>query len=327
MQDEDNTEIYIASFYSVIMTLTTIGYGDIVASNSMERVVGVLVMLGGILFYSYTIGTVTSLMSASDRKASKTYSKVAVLNDIARNFGLSRKLVSKLKTALEYGQVQTRKERDKVLAALPKKLSNQLYLIMHQDLITNNSYFKDRPLAFIILVVKYLRPLKLRAKEYLYHRGEFSEEMFFVVTGEITVYHLVTAHTTMGPDTFFGDMELFLSETRQTTARALKDSQLLTLSKEDFFSQVLQHFEQLRVELILGAHQQRRRHAAPRRNLTVPLRPAQCASYIKLRKTLPPSTRVRLDGEGNRLQLYELKDEVRALRVLVQDLQSKMLHK
>ena len=61
------------------MTLTTVGYGDISASNSMERMMSIIVMLGGVFFYSYTIGTISSLLGDMDRRRANLEGKLNAL--------------------------------------------------------------------------------------------------------------------------------------------------------------------------------------------------------------------------------------------------------
>ena len=88
---------------------TTIGYGDIKPANTPERAMCLIIMLGGVFFYSYTIGTITSIMTESDRKQARLDSKMKVLNDIQKEFNMNKRFYKKLKQALEYDQYWIRK--------------------------------------------------------------------------------------------------------------------------------------------------------------------------------------------------------------------------
>ena len=46
----------IAMFYFSITTLTTVGFGDYRPYSSYERVIGSLLLFGGVLTFSYIIG-------------------------------------------------------------------------------------------------------------------------------------------------------------------------------------------------------------------------------------------------------------------------------
>ncbi|KAI8474122.1 MAG: hypothetical protein J3K34DRAFT_495910 [Monoraphidium minutum] len=56
-------ERYLASIYFTVVTLTTTGYGDIVASNEFEQIAAIFIMACATLFMSFIIGTVTGLLS------------------------------------------------------------------------------------------------------------------------------------------------------------------------------------------------------------------------------------------------------------------------
>lgn len=61
--DSNNSDLYIISVYWAVTTLTTVGYGDITAYNSTEEWVSCLVMVLGILIYSYMIGSFTNIIT------------------------------------------------------------------------------------------------------------------------------------------------------------------------------------------------------------------------------------------------------------------------
>lgn len=54
---------YLISFYWSVTTTTTVGYGDIGAINSRERVVAMAVMLLGVWLYGYVLGSVAAIIT------------------------------------------------------------------------------------------------------------------------------------------------------------------------------------------------------------------------------------------------------------------------
>jgi hypothetical protein len=48
--------------------LTTVGFGDISALTSSEKIVSILWMIFGVGFYSFTIGNLSSFITAIDAK-------------------------------------------------------------------------------------------------------------------------------------------------------------------------------------------------------------------------------------------------------------------
>jgi voltage-gated potassium channel Kch len=53
----------LAAIYWAIQTLLTVGYGDIPAVTTEEMIIAVIWMILGGMFYTFTIGNLTSVLS------------------------------------------------------------------------------------------------------------------------------------------------------------------------------------------------------------------------------------------------------------------------
>lgn len=67
MLNEEPYELYIDSFYYILTTITTVGYGDIVASSKWERLYAMFVEFVGLCFFSFLGGSITSMMRSNNR--------------------------------------------------------------------------------------------------------------------------------------------------------------------------------------------------------------------------------------------------------------------
>lgn len=63
----DAANLYMVSFYWTITTITTVGYGDIVANNFAERVFCACMMIIGVISFSFANGSLTSILSHNDQ--------------------------------------------------------------------------------------------------------------------------------------------------------------------------------------------------------------------------------------------------------------------
>jgi hypothetical protein len=62
-ESEDNhKDIYTISFYWVVSTITTVGYGDISGTNNLERVFCSFLMLVGVISFSFANGSLASII-------------------------------------------------------------------------------------------------------------------------------------------------------------------------------------------------------------------------------------------------------------------------
>jgi CRP-like cAMP-binding protein/MFS family permease len=59
---EGNVQTYFLSLYFVTQTFTTVGYGDVNPSNTLERCFVVVLMLAGVFAFSFASGSLASIM-------------------------------------------------------------------------------------------------------------------------------------------------------------------------------------------------------------------------------------------------------------------------
>ena len=64
--DYSETELYMLSLYWTITTITTVGYGDISGVNTTERIFCSVIMLVGVISFSFANGSLASIISNSD---------------------------------------------------------------------------------------------------------------------------------------------------------------------------------------------------------------------------------------------------------------------
>lgn len=82
--DYDDFTLYVTSFYFTVTTIVTVGYGDIHAYNTGERFISILLMLIGVISFSFATGALSSIISNYDASQAKLKEKMATLNDIKR---------------------------------------------------------------------------------------------------------------------------------------------------------------------------------------------------------------------------------------------------
>ena len=71
LQDASELELYVASFYFVVTTIATVGYGDITPKTISERIFCIIIMLLGVTGFSFATGSLSSLMNNIDTVSAK----------------------------------------------------------------------------------------------------------------------------------------------------------------------------------------------------------------------------------------------------------------
>lgn len=54
------------SFYFVLTTVTTVGYGDISATNYAERIFCIFLLFVGVITFAYASGQMASILTSQD---------------------------------------------------------------------------------------------------------------------------------------------------------------------------------------------------------------------------------------------------------------------
>ena len=75
---------YIAALYWAFSTLTTVGYGDISARSIEEQIFSMLMMLLGVSWYAYTVGSMSTILASFDKKNKARREKMVQVNTFIR---------------------------------------------------------------------------------------------------------------------------------------------------------------------------------------------------------------------------------------------------
>ena len=102
MHDKSNFEIYSVSFYWCITTITTVGYGDILPTTIFEKLFCSLIMIFGVVGFSFATGSLTSILSNLDSTNAKTKVQLDILDKINKEHQLPLDLYVSLKKNIEF---------------------------------------------------------------------------------------------------------------------------------------------------------------------------------------------------------------------------------
>lgn len=99
--DEIDSYQYLVCLYWALQTLTTVGYGDVTPRSAYEKVTGLIWMIIGVGFYSFTIGNLASIFNSIDIKAAQLQQKLATLSEFSKRTHLPEELQNRVKRFLE----------------------------------------------------------------------------------------------------------------------------------------------------------------------------------------------------------------------------------
>lgn len=236
MMDRPEPSLYIASIYWAFTTLATVGYGDITGGTKVERTFSILWMLVGVGFYSYTIGSLTSVLCTLDTRANELTIKLNAVDLITREARLAPELKLKLRKAIKMHAKKTELDTgDKQLMynSLPKTLRYQVALNMYEGAAIRIPFFQCRTPEFINLIIPNLQYNFFETAEYVYNYNDDADEIYIISKGRV---NFVTGaedirFKSMLEGSYFGDVEMLLGLKRICSSKVEYETELLVISK------------------------------------------------------------------------------------------------
>nr|CCA26896.1 Voltagegated Ion Channel (VIC) Superfamily putative [Albugo laibachii Nc14] len=255
---------YLASVYWAIVTMATIGYGDIVAQNNLERIVSIAIMAVGVTLFGYVIGTISSLVSNFDASATLYDEQMLLVKEYIISRNMPTHLRARVQEHFEY-YYQNRsvfKER-RILERLPTTLRNEMIHHSHSKIVAVIKYFRHCHESLISDLVMAMHPFNALKDDYIYTQNEIASHVFFAIKGEASILRssagtkkeILIAKIEAGD--YFGELEVFAGhDVRIVSAIVTTYSELTFLSRSAIdkvsaqWPEIRRHFDKAAQESI-----------------------------------------------------------------------------
>jgi len=80
--DTNSSDLYVTAMYFTVTTVLTVGYGDISAYSVGEKIFCIILMVVGVISFSFATGTLSSLIASIDDRDAAQKEKIVTLNEI-----------------------------------------------------------------------------------------------------------------------------------------------------------------------------------------------------------------------------------------------------
>lgn len=255
--------LYGTSFYWASSTLTSVGFGDVVAFNSQERIYASLVSFMGSFLTGYIISSTTSMLM----RANKTSASYREQMDKIKAYLGYRKVPMKLsRRIIEYFTYYISRhalfDEQKILQQLSLPLRVELTSFLFEDVLKVIPMFASiKDSSFLSHLMMLLKPVSAAPGDVIIKENDIGLEMYFVVKGVLVGSKAddLGYRENITSGNHFGETSLFNSITettgkpprRQMTVTATSYCDLFSLSKHDFTA-LIKDFPEVKKHLNLA---------------------------------------------------------------------------
>ena len=211
IEDEPYLKVYLISTYFIIVTITTVGYGDITGDSIPEIFFQIILLIVGTIAYSFIISFFSNYIVKNNQKSMNFEKNVEILREIKINHpNMKKSIYQEVLRTLKNEQIYERKDKHLLFDCLPYSLKNEMIMEMYKKIIQNFIFFKDVDNSdFIIKVATSLKPLIAIKGDILIQEGDFVKEIFFIKAGVIGLNISIDLdHLDNSIKKFFGKNEL-----------------------------------------------------------------------------------------------------------------------
>ena len=183
------SDIYICAIYILIMALSTVGYGDITCYSFMERIFQLLLLVIGIMAYSWLVSSFSNYIKKINERSADYESRKSILDEIKlNNPNLPDSLYERILRYLKFKNFHEKKLKSIIFDCLPVGLKNNLISEMYKPIIKNFIFFKNfQNTDFIVRVILCFKPILAYKNDILVNEGDMLEDIMFVKRGVLSV--------------------------------------------------------------------------------------------------------------------------------------------
>lgn len=182
---------YIASFYFSMTTLATVGYGDISGKTYAEQIFAMMLMIFGVVWYSFVLSSTASIINSFQGSEEKLHQRLRETNLFIREAKLPNELAQKMRkhfraVASKQNALTSYQDYDthEIISNLSNDLKAEVIIWIQRHVIESIPFLNDSDdVIFQAALVVRLTPLMFSANEHIFKEGDLFEKILFIVTG------------------------------------------------------------------------------------------------------------------------------------------------
>ncbi|KAG9413513.1 hypothetical protein AC1031_012738 [Aphanomyces cochlioides] len=241
--DDDGTQTqYITSLYWAVVTILTIGYGDVPVVTVQEKGIAIVCMIVGCGTYSLIIGSVCGVLSSLDEATTDFRHNMDHLNTLMQKENIPKEMVITLREYFLHTQdLMNHKYFSRVLDTLSPGLKGQLGVYTSGEWIHRVPFFQGGPPAehmrFVTAITQHLTPTLFPPNESMISKGDLTDRMYILSKGIVARLGKV-----IGKGNFVGEDVILSNGIRHYEVRTLTFVDAMVLTRASLNEVLRSHF-------------------------------------------------------------------------------------
>ncbi|XP_050966558.1 uncharacterized protein LOC127165725 [Labeo rohita] len=229
-------EFYATSLYWSTITLCSIGYGDIHATNLEEATIASFVMVLGLLSFGISMSNMSSVITNMAAQRGRFYHRVDAILHYMRQMGLSEEIQERVhKHYYNLWFHQKGRNIAGLMDDLPFVLHSDVASCCYKTVIESAKLFRKTPDGFKRALSLKLKTCTYSPGQVLVKTGEIHQNMYYIKQGLVQVLGKNTENeiAKLLPGSLFGEVHLLYEIPRNVTMCALTKCEIVILERKD----------------------------------------------------------------------------------------------
>lgn len=241
---------YLYSLYWAVITMMTIGYGDITPCNEYEIMVCLCTVVLGCAVYAYNINSIGIIMQNLNKENVEFNHKISIINQFMIrkkiNSDLKRRVREYLKFIWKEEKTQNLEEEQKIIESLSNSLKEELLIEAYGTILKKSPmFYANFSEISLRKTVNIIKDIKLFPEEKIFKENEEDDtSIYFIMKGKVEIFtNTGTVLKELGVGGHFGEISFFSGKSRGLSAKSKDFTTLFSIDRNEFIKVLMKYPE------------------------------------------------------------------------------------